>query len=467
MSTGDKNIVIVGAGVAGRLLARDIRKRTNHRVVGFVDDRVDRRGVIGDIDELSRLVDDYEVDEMIVAIPSADGALIRKVLGVNKGNNIPIRLVPRAARVLKTNEVNYQEVKDIEAEDFLGRAIVSRNIQKSETFYQSKKILVTGGAGSIGSEIVRQLLELRTKKVIVYDHAEHACYKIEQELVEGRVPKKRWQVIVGSILNSEKFEYVVGREKPDMIFHAAAYKHVHLMENNIGEAVSTNIFGTKAVADTAVKYEVKRLVFVSTDKVVRPTSVMGATKNVAEAYVRSLVDNETIISVVRFGNVINSQGSVLPLFEEQIKRHRYVTVTDRRMKRFFMSIREAAELVILSASRSSRGAVYVLDMGDLVSVCKVAECLIRSKNLRPEVDVGIKYVGMKAGEKIKEELFTRKERAKITRTRMLNIWKLKNSHDVNNRGFDILSELDARRKKWPNDRRLRKYLSEVFPLLSK
>lgn len=459
-----KHIVIVGAGEAGYLLRDDIvQNHTYITVVGFVDD--DGGEVLGGVSDLSRLVNEHSIEEIVIAIPSADGAFVRKVLLSNIDNRIPIRIVSRDQRVLQTNNVRYDAVRDIECEEFLGRAIVKDDLSSLEQFYVGKKVLVTGGAGSIGSEIVRQLIDLGARKVVVYDNSEYLCYELQQQLEERDVASDAYHIVMGSIVNMEKVQAVMHAEKPDIVFHAAAYKHVHLMEENPDEAFVTNVLGTKHVVDAAISSGVPSFVFVSTDKVVRPTSVMGATKKLAEYYVRSL-DTDMACNIVRFGNVINSYGSVLPLFERQIRERHEITLTHPDMERYFMSIREAAHLVLTSAMQPTRGSIYILDMGDLIRMQDVAMSLIRSKGLIPNEDVVIKEIGVRPGEKMAEELFAHDEGDRVSKTTLSHIWHLETQMredlDISEVIFDMTQGVrEIQDASW-----FARRLSKLFPTLA-
>jgi len=465
-----KNILIVGAGNAGRLLLRDIEK--NHpecKVIGFVDDemkKVNGLKILGTIRELSKVNKIYKVDEMIVAIPSADGKLMRKILLGNIKNRTPIKIVPRNQRIISSSEVKYDEVKNINIEDFLGRQFVKKNIEKIKKFYRNKTVFVTGGAGSIGSEIVKQLIDLEVKKVIIYDNSEYLIFNLDHALKELGA-KGKYELIIGSILNKSKLSLIIKKEKPDVIFHAAAYKHVHLMEDNADEAVLNNIIGTKNVVDVAIENKIKYFTFISTDKVVNPTSIMGSTKKICEFYIKSINSKDIKFNIVRFGNVINSNGSVLPLFEKQIENYRHVTVTHKDIMRFFMSIREAAQLVIESTALKSKDSIHILNMGELLKIYEIAQCLIRSKNLIPGEDVEIKLVGLRKGEKMIEELYTDIERKSLNKTKTKNLLILKNFEkcpfDIN----EILNKLEEIVKNNPKAIKedLKKYLKKIFPSL--
>ena len=462
-----KNILIIGAGRAGRLLARDIA--TNHlncRVVGFVDDRLKvSRTVLGKIEEIPKLLQLLLVDEIVIAIPSADGALIRRILLENKANRIPIQIVPRDQRIIGKSEVRYREVRALESEDFLGRPFHRRNVDRFVQYYRGKTVFVTGGAGSIGSEIVRQLIHLEVKKVIVYDNSEYLIFLLEQQLKE-RGDREKCDLVVGSILHNNKVLALLTRFKPDIVFHAAAYKHVHLMQDNIDEAVYNNVIGTKRVIEATIAAGIEQFTFISTDKVVNPTSVMGATKKLCEYYIQSLRGSKTKFNIVRFGNVINSNGSALPLFERQMELHGYVTVTHKKMQRFFMSIREAASLVIESTADGKPDTIHILNMGELISIYEVALCLIRSKNYIPEEDVEVRITGLRKGEKMIEELYTESEKGNLQQRRGgKNIFTLKNEEKCPVNIENMLSNLEETVKLGPAQKLLQKKLKMIFPSL--
>jgi len=462
-----KKVIIIGAGIAGRLLEADIKRNYQDcEVVGFIDDtNRPKIKILGKIAEIEGVLDRYKVDEVVIAIPSAEGSLVRRILQINVNNRIPIRIVPREQRVIRHNDVQYKMVRDLTDEDWLGRPPLRTSIKRLENFYQNKTVLVTGGAGSIGSEIVRQLLELKVKKVVVMDNSEFLVYALEQELKEAKVKKTKFELMVGSVVDRRRTEEIIKKVKPGIVFHAAAYKHVHLMEQCVGEAIKTNVLGTKNVVDAAMQQGVGKFVQVSTDKAVNPASVMGATKKLAELYVQQRRSTVTSFSIVRFGNVINSQGSVLPMFSRQVLERREVTVTDKRMERYFMSIREAAQLVIMSATRMTQGAIYVLNMGDLISVNEVAQCVIRSHNLIPDKDVKIKVVGRRPGEKMVEELFAKDEKKLVSKTSLPNIWRLHNGVSAGKQNDDTVGHLQQLLKMTQNNARIRAYLHTLFPTL--
>lgn len=463
-----KNILIIGAGNAGKLLSVDIEKNhPNLKIIGFVDDTKHSNGidVLGSIDDLSKLNKIYKVDEMVIAIPSANGTLIRRILINNLKNRVAVKIVPRDQRIISLNDVKYNEIRNLGMEDFLGRPFIKKNIQKLKRFYKGRKVLITGGAGSIGSEIVKQLIDLEVEKVIIYDNSEYLTFNLDQHLKELGIGKEKYKLIIGDVLNYKKVDHVVRTYKPDIIFHAAAYKHVYLMEDNIEESIRVNVGGTKNLADIAIKNKIKQFIFISTDKVVNPSSVMGATKKLCEYYIKCIDNGKTKFGIVRFGNVINSNGSVLPLFDRQITEHRYVTITHKKIERFFMSIREAAQLVITSAARNTNGDIHILNMEELIKIYEVAQCLIRSKGLTPEKDVEMKVIGLKKGEKMIEELFTDVERNNLDKTENEDIFKLKNFEECSLDIYKVMDDLLKISSNYPNEDIIRKYLKKVFPSL--
>jgi FlaA1/EpsC-like NDP-sugar epimerase len=468
MIASSKNILIVGAGKAGRLLFEDIEEHyRNFHVIGFVDDQSPKNRkfqVLGGIDDFQKIVSAYRIDEIIIAIPSADGGLIRKILLANVNNRIPIRIVPRDQRIISESDVRYEEVRDVNTEDFLGRPFIDKNVEKLKKFYRGKQVFVTGGAGSIGSEIVRQLIDLGVKKVYVYDSSEYLIFQLEQRLKE-RGQRDKCELIVGSILHSNKLDFLFKRIKPDIVFHAAAYKHVHLMQDNVDEAVYNNVVGTRRVIDAALANRIDLFTFISTDKVVNPTSIMGATKKLCEYYIRCIRSERTQFNIVRFGNVINSNGSALPLFERQMALHKYVTVTHKKMRRFFMSIREASQLVIESTASGKPNSIHILNMGELINIYEVALCLIRSKNLVPGEDVEVKIMGLRKGEKMVEELYTEGEEKNLEKTSMESIYSLKNEEVCPIDVDEAFADLEEMVKKNPEQEIIWKYLKRLFPSL--
>ncbi|HLC94409.1 MAG TPA: polysaccharide biosynthesis protein [Patescibacteria group bacterium] len=462
-----KNILIIGAGRAGKLLKKDIDSHHPRcQVVGFVDDNKDLKNslLLGNISDMARLTRAYEIDEIVIAIPSTDGKLIRRILLENIKNRIPIKIVPRNQKIISSSKVHYAATKDLEGGDFLGRPFVRQSVERVKKFYRGKVVFVTGGAGSIGSDIVKQLIDLDVKKVVVYDNSEYLIFLLEQQLKESGL-RDRSELIVGSILHYNKLNMLMKRIRPDIVFHAAAYKHVHLMQDNIDEAIYNNVIGTKRVIDAALANGVKLFTFISTDKVVNPTSIMGATKKLCEYYIQSLKPEKMKFNIVRFGNVINSNGSALPLFERQIVLHKYVTVTHKKMERFFMSIREAAQLVIESTANGKTDVIHILNMGELINIYEIALCLIRSKNLVPGKDVEVSITGLRKGEKMVEELYTETEEGNMIKTESGRIFSLKNYDRCPVDIEKTLDELEAMVKNGVKQSELSQRLKKIFPSL--
>lgn len=462
-----KNILIIGAGKAGRILSKNISQHhPSLRVIGFIDDSTSKKTaapILGTVEDIPRLLQTLKIHEIIIAIPSSDGSLVRKILLSNLDNTIPIRMVPRSQNVITKSTVNYDSLKSIESEDFLGRPFIKQGVENLKKFYKGKIVFITGGAGSIGSEIVRQLLDLEVKKVIVYDNSEYLLFLLEQDLkVRGTL--KKCELIVGNILYSSKQESLLITKKPDIVFHAAAYKHVHLMNENVDQAIYNNVIGTKRLIEAALKAKVKIFTFISTDKVVNPTSVMGATKKLCEYYIKNIRSKTTHFNIVRFGNVINSNGSALPLFERQMKLHSYVTVTHKKMERFFMSIREAAQLVIKStAAKNVKSSIFILNMGELINIYDVARCLIRSQNLRPEKDIEVKITGLRKGEKLIEELYTTSEKEKMKKVKTEDIYLLSNLDECREDIEVAIKKFEEMIKDSVPPVRLKRKLKEIFP----
>lgn len=461
----EKNILIIGSGRAGKLLAKDLKENYKElHLVGFIDDKIatPQKLLLGRIDDVRKIIAVYKIDEIIIAIPSADGGLIRRIILSNLKNRIPIKIVPRNQRIVSTSVVRYEDVKSLTNEDFLGRPFKGKNVDRLIGFYEGKTVFVTGGAGSIGSEIVRQLIDLRVKKVVVYDNSEYLIFLLEQRLKERGI-RDRCELIVGSILHLNKMNMLMKRIRPDIVFHAAAYKHVHLMQDNIDEAVYNNVVGTKRVISAAMDNGVKLFTFISTDKVVKPTSIMGATKKLCEYYIQCLKPKKMKFNIVRFGNVINSNGSALPLFERQMELYGYVTVTHKKMKRFFMSIREASSLVIESTAAGKSNSIHILNMGELINIYEIALCLIRSKNLMPEKDVEVNIMGLRKGEKMIEELYTENEQGNMVRTKSGRMFTLKNHDECSVDIEKTILELESLVKQGVEQKLLWKLMKNIFP----
>jgi len=409
--------LVVGAGAAGEQLVRDMVRSQQHGYlpVGFVDDNPKKRNslihgvrVLGGSKAIPGLVRDLGVKEIIIAIPSATKTEIRDIMdSIRKSDLRDVKVLPGISDLMNGN-VTLKDIRDISIEDLLGREPVKIDMENVCAYISGQNMLVTGGGGSIGSELCRQVARFDPARLIMLDMGETELFNIDREIRE-KYPNLCLVPIVGDIRDEKKLEGVFGEHSIDTVFHAAAYKHVPLMEANPREAIVNNIFGTRLLAEKSVKYQVRTFINISTDKAVNPTSVMGATKRVAENLLLGLNTNTTVFISVRFGNVLGSRGSVVPIFQEQIKRGSPITITDYDMKRYFMTIPEAVQLVMQAGAMGNGGEVFVLDMGDPVSIYKVAEEVIRLSGLEPDKDIPIVISGKRPGEKLFEELLTAEE----------------------------------------------------------
>jgi FlaA1/EpsC-like NDP-sugar epimerase len=413
-----KRLLVIGAGEAARTLLRDMEHHpdsvSKYEVAGLLDDdplkkKVLGFPVLGGILDAHRVIREQKIDEVIVAIPSAGRKVVQRIVEALSGHDVHVRIVPGFAEIVD-GSFTLRELRDIEPADLLGREEVRFDIERLAPFYQGRTVFVTGAGGSIGSEIFRSLLALPVKRAVAFGHGENSIHQLLQR--HGKDP--RFSYSIGDVRDPEKLRRELAKYRPSVVFHAAAHKHVPLMEDHPDEAVKNNILGTWNVARESVLSGVERFVLVSTDKAVRPTSVMGATKRVAERIVRAFGASQqsTSFSLVRFGNVLGSRGSVVPIFREQIAKGGPVTVTDPEMVRYFMSIREAARLVIQSVTLDD-GPLYVLDMGHPVKIVDLAREMIRLSG-KTEAEIPIAFTGMRPGEKINEEVLASEDGLVVT-----------------------------------------------------
>jgi FlaA1/EpsC-like NDP-sugar epimerase len=408
-----RNTIIIGAGEAGAYLARDLQRRGSaFNLVGFIDSDLQKKGkviagvpVLGDDGEIPRFFKEYETRVALIAIPSASGERIRKYLDALSALNVEVRVLP-SLRELVGGGIELGSLRSVELQDLLRREPIRLDEAQISTVVSGKRILVTGAGGSIGSEICVQLAGHRPAELLALGHGEHSIYNLFQHLddIGCAVPRRP---IIADIADETAMDRVFAEYRPEMVFHAGAHKHVPLMEENPREALRVNALGTWTVADLAGAYGAERMIMISTDKAVRPSSVMGATKRIAERLLLSAQGDRpgARYIAVRFGNVLGSRGSVVPLFERQIMKGGPVTVTHPDMRRYFMLIPEAVNLVLQAASMGRGGELYVLDMGEPVNIAEMAETLIRLHGREPHVDVKIEYTGLRRGEKLFEELF--------------------------------------------------------------
>jgi FlaA1/EpsC-like NDP-sugar epimerase len=415
-----QEVLIVGAGEGGQLIAREMQRtpRLRQTPIGFVDDDPRKRGmringlkVLGDTRQIERLLDDAEPDQVIIAIPSAPGVLREQVVRACRERDIPVRTLPGVFELISGSVDLLRQVREVQVEDVLGREPVAVEIEQAGAYLRDRIVLVTGAGGSIGSELCRQIARVRPKLLVLLDHAEDNLFDIERELI-GERHFAACEPILADCKEPERMRDVMERFRPDVVFHAAAYKHVTLTEDNPLEAVRNNAIGTRVCATAAAAAGVRRFVLISTDKAVNPATALGASKAMAEWIVEALGrrNEQTIFCSVRFGNVLGSSGSVVPLFRRQIQRGGPVTVTHPDMERYFMTIPESVQLVIRAANMARGGETFVLEMGEQVKIIDLARNMIRLSGHEPE-EIPIEIVGRRPGEKLREELFARGERA--------------------------------------------------------
>lgn len=414
--------LIVGAGDAASMLLKEIRKQEHspYTIIGFVDDDRQKLGmklhglpVLGQISQLAALIEQHRVEDVIIAIPSAGSVLLRGIIAACQHCKVRFKTLPAISDIIE-GKVSVSQIKDVEIEDLLGRDPVVLNEAAIRNYLTGKRVLVTGAAGSIGSEICRQVARFDPAKLILLDNAETPLYQVEMEL-SALYADLRIIPVLADIRNSHRLAFVFETFMPEVVFHAAAYKHVPMMEYNPVEAITNNIHGTRTLAEQSHAFGVTNFVMVSTDKAVNPTNIMGASKRAAELFVQSLArQSRTNFTTVRFGNVLGSNGSVIPLFKEQIKHGGPVTVTHPEIIRYFMTISEASQLVLQAGCIGNGGEIFVLDMGDPVKIVDLAAELIRLSGLKPGEDIDIIFTGLRPGEKLFEELLIAGEGVKPT-----------------------------------------------------
>ncbi|MBD5527046.1 MAG: polysaccharide biosynthesis protein [Lachnospiraceae bacterium] len=426
-----QNYMIVGAGASGNAILQEIQssKYLSMHVACFIDDNPGCQGkylrgvpIVGGREKIAESVEKYDIDEIIIAIPSANRSALRPLIEICKETGCRIQILPGMYQIIK-GDVNVSNLREVQIEDLLGRDPIEVNVDEIIGYVQNKTVLVTGGGGSIGSELCRQIARHNPKRLIIIDIYENNAYDIQQELKQSQ-PELDLVVLVASVRNTLRMDEIFREYRPDIVYHAAAHKHVPLMEDSPNEAIKNNVLGTLKVATAADRYGVGKFVMISTDKAVNPTNIMGASKRICEMVIQNMNrKSRTEYVAVRFGNVLGSNGSVVPLFKKQIEQGGPVTVTHPDIIRYFMTIPEAVSLVLQAGAYANGGEIFVLDMGEPVKILDLAKNMIKLSGYRVDEDIKIKFTGLRPGEKMYEELLMREEGLKETANRMIYIGK--------------------------------------------
>lgn len=461
------NVMIIGAGEAGNVLLREIllSQHLDKKVVCLIDDDPFLKGkymndvkIVGNRHDIVDCVEKFDIKEIYIALPSASAKDKTEILEICKNTGCKLKILPGLYQMVN-GEVSISKLKDVEIEDLLGREPVKVNMKQISSYMKDKIIMVTGGGGSIGSELCRQIAANQPKQLIIVDIYENNAYDIQMELIK-KYPQLDLKVRIASIRDEHKMDCLFDEFRPELVYHAAAHKHVPLMEDSPNEAIKNNVFGTLNLVKCADKYKVKRFVQISTDKAVNPTNIMGATKRMCEMIIQSYDKlSETEFAAVRFGNVLGSNGSVIPLFKKQIAQGGPVTVTDKNIIRYFMTIPEAVSLVIQAGVFAQGGEIFVLDMGKPVRIDDLARNLIRLSGYTPEVDIPIVYTGLRPGEKLFEELLMNEEGMRETENTSVFIGKPIELDEK--KYFEQLDELKELVKLESND--IKNKVSEIVP----
>lgn len=412
-----KRVMVIGAGAAGNMIIREMKKYHNRKYVpvALIDDSKGKYGatisgvrVMGDRNSIVNVAEEKAVDEIIIAIPSLSSNEKKYIIDICKATGCKIKMVPDIQKLIDGN-VSLNNIKDVDVEDLLGREPIKLDNDGISKYIEGKTVLVTGGGGSIGSELCRQITKFNPKELLILDIYENNAYDLQNEL-KYDYPDLNLKVLIASVRDRRRMEKIFNEYRPEVVFHAAAHKHVPLMEDNPSEAIKNNVFGTLNVAECASKYKTERFVLISTDKAVNPTNIMGASKRMCEMIIQAMdKQSATEFVAVRFGNVLGSNGSVIPLFKKQIANGGPLTLTHREITRFFMTIPEAAQLVLQAGAYAEGGEIFVLDMGKPVKIYDLACDLIKLSGLEPNKDIDIKITGLRPGEKLYEELLMSEE----------------------------------------------------------
>ena len=432
-AAGRDRVMIIGAGRAGQTLIKEMlsSSKMNVQVCCIIDDNPNKKGrvlegipIVGNRYDIVDAVKKYDINRIVYAIPATTGKNRKDILNICKDTGCRMQTVPGVYQLVN-GEVSVSKLRDVEITDLLGRAQVKVNNDEILAAIRGKTVLVTGGGGSIGSELCRQIAKSEPKKLVIFDIYENNAYEIQQELIRKYGDKLNLDVRIGSVRNTNRIRWIMDTYRPDIVFHAAAHKHVPLMEDSPNEAIKNNVIGTYKTAKAAARAGVKKFVLISTDKAVNPTNIMGASKRLCEMVVQMMNRKcpDTDFVAVRFGNVLGSNGSVIPLFKKQIAEGGPVTVTDKNIIRYFMTIPEAVSLVLQAAYYAKGGEIFVLDMGDPVKIDDMARNLIRLSGYEPDVDIMVEYTGLRPGEKLFEELLMDEEGLQETENELIHIGK--------------------------------------------
>lgn len=424
-------VLLVGAGAAGNMLVKEIRNSNyiSKQVVCIVDDDKSKEGsylhgvkVLGNRQNIPQLVKQFRIDEIIIAMPSTPAKEIKEILDICKETGCELKRLPGVYQLVN-GEVGISKLKEVDVNDLLGREPVKVDLSTILNYVSGKTVLVTGGGGSIGSEICRQVAEHHPRMLVLVDIYENTTYDIQNEL-KNKYPELNLVVLIASVRNTKRMDMIFETYRPDIVYHAAAHKHVPLMEDSPNEAVKNNVLGTWKVVQAADKWKVKRFVMISTDKAVNPTNIMGATKRICEMIIQTYnTRSKTEFVAVRFGNVLGSNGSVIPLFKKQIEQGGPVTVTHPDIIRYFMTIPEAVSLVLQAGAYAKGGEIFVLDMGEPVKIADLARNLILLSGHKPDEDIQIVYTGLRPGEKLYEEMLMHEEGLQETENKLIHIGK--------------------------------------------
>ena len=428
-ASDSQRVLIVGAGEAGNMIVRELFKRPELKKmpVGVVDDDKNKQGkcvydvpVLGTIDDVKQIVKNHCIDEIIICIANINPKRKREIINICKKTDAKIKTIPGIYEIID-EKVNITKFRDVQIEDLLGREPIKMNLDDMNGIIKDKIIMVTGGGGSIGSELCRQIVKYEPKQLVLIDIYENNAYDIQQE-IKRHFPEIDLKVLIASVRDEHKMDKIFEQYKPEIVFHAAAHKHVPLMEDSPCEAIKNNVFGTQNVVNLSDKYNVKKFVLISTDKAVNPTNIMGATKRCCEMIVQTKnKTSKTEFVAVRFGNVLGSNGSVVPLFKKQIEEGGPVTVTHEEVTRFFMTIPEAVSLVLQASAMAKGGEIFVLDMGEPVKIIDLARNLIKLSGFEPNVDIKIEVTGLRPGEKLYEEVLMDEEGLQKTSNNQIRI----------------------------------------------